>query len=100
MSGRRKRWSRRNNPRDIEDVIALTSLREGETGVVVHTFGGFGLVRRLAEMGLTPGVKVKVLRRGPLRGPFEIEVRGVALALGRGVASRVLIRPLKAEPNG
>lgn len=100
MSGRRKRWSRRSNPRDMEDVISLTSLREGETGVVVHAVGGFGLVRRLAEMGLTPGVKVKVLRRGPFRGPFEIEVRGVALALGRGVASRVFVRLLKAESNG
>ena len=100
MSGRRKRWSRRNNPRDIEDVISLTSLHEGETGVVVHAVGGFGLVRRLAEMGLTPGVEVKVLRRGPFRGPFEIEVRGVALALGRGVASRVFVRLLKAESYG
>jgi len=100
MSGRRKRWPKSSNPPDTKDVISLTSLHEGETGVVVHTFGGFGLVRRLAEMGLTPGVKVKVLRKGPFRGPFEIEVRGVALALGRGVASRVLIRLLKAESNG
>lgn len=100
MSGRRKRWPKSSNPPNTEDMISLTSLREGETGVVIHAVGGFGLVRRLAEMGLTPGVKVKVLRRGPFRGPFEIEVRGVALALGRGVASRVFVRPLKAESNG
>lgn len=95
-----KRMSEKDNPSNMDDVVSLTRLREGETGVVAHTVGGFGLVRRLAEMGLTPGVEVKVLRTGPFRGPFEIEVRGVALALGRGVASRVFVRPLRSESNG
>jgi len=95
-----KRISNKDNPRNMDDVVSLTRLREGETGVVAYTVGGFGLVRRLAEMGLTPGVEVKVLRTGPFHGPFEIEVRGVALALGRGVASRVFVRPLRSEPNG
>jgi len=95
MQGARKHGYKKGNPRNIEGVISLTSLREGEIGVVAYTVGGFGLVRRLAEMGLTPGVKVKVLRRGPFHGPFQVEVRGVALALGRGVASRVFVRPLR-----
>jgi len=76
----------------MEGVASLASLHEGDVGEVVYTVGGFGLVRRLAEMGLTPGVEIKVLRKGPFRGPFEIEVRGVALALGRGVASKVFVR--------
>jgi len=78
----------------------LTSLRSGETGAVAYTVGGYGLVRRLAEMGLTPGAKIKVLRKGPFHGPLQIEVRGVALALGRGVASRVYVRPVGNEPDG
>jgi len=65
-----------------------------------HAFGGCGIVRRLAEMGLTPGVEVKLLRKGPFRGPVEIEVRGVALALGYGVAAKVFVKPLKETPNG
>jgi len=82
------------------EVIALTSLCAGEKGIITNAFGGFGLVRRLAEMGLTPGVEVKLLRRGPFRGPLQIEVRGVVLALGYGIASRVFVRPLKEESNG
>jgi len=85
---------------DENGLNALTDLAEGEKGVIVKSFGGFGLVRRLAEMGLTPGVEVKLLRKSPFGGPVEIEVRGVALALGCGVASKVLVRPLKAESNG
>jgi len=89
----------RNDGRDAE-VISLISLYEGECGVVSHASGGYGLVRRLAEMGLTPGVEVKLLRKCPFRGPLEIEIRGVALALGYGVASKVFVRPLKADTNG
>jgi Fe2+ transport system protein FeoA len=82
-----------------EGSIALTALVEGEKGVIVKALGGFGLVRRLAEMGLTPGVEVKLLRKCSFGGPVEIEVRGVSLALGRGVASKVLVKPIRVESH-
>lgn len=82
-----------------EGSIALTALAEGEKGVIVKAQGGFGLVRRLAEMGLTPGVEVKLLRKCSFGGPVEIEVRGVALALGHGVAAKVLVKPIRAESH-
>jgi len=97
---RNRRTYGRRNPCGDDEVISLISLREGECGVVAYAFGGFGLVRRLAEMGLTPGVEVKLLRKGPFRGPLQIEVRGVALALGYGVASKVFVKPLKDKPDG
>ncbi|MEM1540486.1 MAG: FeoA family protein [Candidatus Bathyarchaeia archaeon] len=81
------------------ELHALTDLAEGDKGIIVKAVGGFGLVRRLAEMGLTPGVEVKLLRKGYFGGPVEVEVRGVALALGWGVASRVLVKPVKDEPH-
>jgi len=81
-----------------EEVIELTSLYEGEKGIITHAYGGFGLIRRLADMGLTPGVEVKLLRKCPFCGPLQIEVRGVAL--GYGIASKVFVKPLKAESNG
>jgi len=82
-----------------EKLCALADLAEGEKGVVVKAIGGFGLVRRLAEMGLTPGTEVKLVKKGSFGGPVEVEVRGVALALGRGVASKVLVKPVKDEPH-
>lgn len=80
--------------------ISLTNLNEGERSVIKYVYGGNGVVRRLTEMGLTPGVEVKLLRKGPFRGPIQIEVRGVALALGYGVAAKVFVKPLKEAPNG
>jgi len=82
-----------------KEITSLTDLCDGQRGIIIKAHGGFGLARRLAEMGLTPGVEVKLLRRCPFRGPVEVEVRGVALALGYGVASKVFVKPLGIEVN-
>jgi len=79
----------------VEETVPLTSLAEGEKAVVAYTIGGHGMIRRLAEMGLTPGTRVKILRHGLMSGPVQIEVRGVCLALGHGVASRIFVKPLR-----
>jgi Fe2+ transport system protein FeoA len=77
----------------VEDTVVLTDLREGEKSTMVLALGGHRMVRRLAEMGLTPGTEVTLVRSAPMHGPIEISVRGVSLALGRGIASRVLVKP-------
>ncbi|MEM2904705.1 MAG: FeoA family protein [Candidatus Bathyarchaeia archaeon] len=79
----------------IENVIPLTELEQGRRGVVAFTFGGRGVVQRLAEMGLTPGTEVTIVRAAPFHGPLEVTVRGVSLALGRGVALRVFVKPIE-----
>jgi len=76
----------------VEESVTLAGLSQGEKGVVVFALGGHGIVRRLAEMGLTPGTDVTVLRSAPFHGPIEISVRGVSLALGRGVASKIFVK--------
>ncbi len=76
----------------IEESVPLNSLKPGEKGTVAFAFGGRGLVRRLSEMGLTPGTTVRIARSAPFHGPLEIEVRGSSLALGYGVASKVFVK--------
>jgi Fe2+ transport system protein FeoA/Mn-dependent DtxR family transcriptional regulator len=81
----------------VEETSTLADLRQGETAIVAFALGGYGLVRRLAEMGLTPGTEVTVVRSAPLRGPVEVKVRGVSLALGRGVASKIIVKGLERD---
>jgi len=79
--------------------VPLTALRDGETGVVAsikagHGRGwgrGWGFEKRLMELGLTPGTTVTVVKSAPFHGPLEILVRGSRLALGRGMAERILV---------
>lgn len=47
---------------------------------------------RLAAMGLLPGVRVDLVRRAG-RGPVVVAVKGVRIALGRGMADKVLVTP-------
>jgi len=73
------------------EVVPLVELRSGERGVIVDFVGpGRG---RLYAMGLAPGAIVRVLENYP-RGPVIVEVGGTRLALGRGMAAKVLVRRL------
>jgi len=70
--------------------IPLAMVTPGKLVTVTGFRGGFGLQRRLADMGLTPGVQVKVINT-ERHGPVLIELRGSRLALGRGVAHHILV---------
>ncbi len=72
--------------------VPLPLLPENSEAVVVEVRGGWGLERRLAELGFTAGARVRVLRStGP--GPVLVLVRGSRVALGRGLAMRILVEP-------
>jgi ferrous iron transport protein A len=70
--------------------IQLAMATPGKLVTVTGFRGGFGLQRRLADMGLTPGVQVKVINT-ERHGPVLIELRGSRLALGRGVTRHILV---------
>ena len=92
-------------------VVPLTALHNGETGIIAST--DFSLekkmcrhrahrrgkrhltvercLKRLTDLGLTPGTRITVVKSAPFNGPLEINVRGSRLAIGRGMASRILV---------
>jgi Fe2+ transport system protein FeoA len=65
----------------------------GELVQVAAVRAGWGLQRRLADMGLTPGVQVRVVN-SQRPGPVVIEIRGSRLALGQGVAHKIMVKQL------
>ena len=56
---------------------------------------GWGLQRRLADLGLTPGTEIGIVSCGR-PGPVVLEVRGSRLALGWGVADKIVVRAMGA----
>ena len=52
---------------------------------------GRGLIRRLLDLGITKGCTFTVVQGGG-HGPVLIEVRGTRIALGHGMACRILVR--------
>ncbi len=78
---------------DLQE-LPLPSLPAGAAGRVSRIHGGRGMALRLARMGIRPGAVVRLVSSGPFSGPLLVEVEGLRVALGRGVARRILVRPL------
>ncbi len=51
--------------------------------------------RRIMDLGLIPGVKVKVIGVAPLGDPIDIEVKGYNLSIRKSEASMVKVRMVK-----
>ncbi len=71
-------------------MMPLSMVQSGESVQVAAIRAGWGLQRRLADMGLTPGVRVKVINSGG-RGPVVLDIRGSSLALGHGIAHKIMV---------
>ncbi len=67
----------------------LAGLEKGRTGFVKNVRGHGAVSRRLMEMGIVPGVRVRVIKMAPFGGPIELRVRGYNLALRRSEAETV-----------
>jgi DtxR family Mn-dependent transcriptional regulator len=80
-------------------VLSLSSLKENHEGKIAFIRGDNKVLRRLFDLGLVPGTKIRVNRVAPLKGPVEILVRGSRLALGDEIASNVFLEN-PAASNG
>ncbi|TFG24052.1 MAG: ferrous iron transport protein A [Promethearchaeota archaeon] len=72
-------------------IKCLTECDKGEKTKVLGVNAGFGAKRRLANLGIVPGTIIKKKREAPFHGPLEIIVKGSTLAIGRGLASKILV---------
>lgn len=70
-------------------LIPLALLDPGKRAVIKELRGGRGLIRRLLELGFVPGTTVEILKSNP--GPILVSIRGTKVALGRGVAMKILV---------
>ncbi len=69
--------------------MTLAELPKGESRTVVSVRGDGSVTKRLMEMGVVPGVAVRMVKAAPFGDPLEIRVRGYSLALRRNEAESV-----------
>jgi ferrous iron transport protein A len=69
----------------------LDQVCENKKAAVIDIQGGHGVRQRLGHMGIHPGDTITMLRYGALGGPILIEIHGSQVALGRGIASRIIV---------
>lgn len=86
--------------------VPLAMLPVGAKGKITRIHDGRGLVSRLSDIGFIPGVEVRVVHshvsshhrhhhhgHNPVHGgPLVVEVKDSRIALGRGVAMKIMVQ--------
>ncbi|MBX3126592.1 MAG: ferrous iron transport protein A [Polyangiaceae bacterium] len=71
--------------------MMLADIAVGDTVTVEHVGGPRAFRRRLMELGLLPGTRVRLVGVAPLGDPLELLVRGASLSIRRAEAESIRI---------
>lgn len=71
--------------------ISLVNLKPNHKSKVSEILGGTGLQNRLMSMGVYIGKEITKLSYMGLRGPVVIKVGRSVLALGHGMAAKIIV---------
>ncbi len=74
-------------------VSTLAGVLLGRSATVTAVAGPRAFRRRLLEMGLVPGTRVRIVTVAPLGDPLQIEIRGGQWSLRRAEAAQIEVGP-------
>lgn len=69
----------------------LVEMEAGQAGKVVEVDGGHGFRKRLEALGIHPGMKITKISSQFMRGPVIVKVGATQIAIGFGMARRVVV---------
>jgi len=78
----------------------LTNIPIGESAKVTAVNGSNQVTKRLMEMGVVPGVSVRMIKSAPFGDPLEIRVRGYHLAMRKSEADQIEVQSSESEVPG
>jgi ferrous iron transport protein A len=73
-------------------------METGQTGIITQVIGGYRLARRLEAMGIRPGKRITKISSMFLRGPVTLKVDHTQVAIGFGMANKILVEAEDALP--
>ncbi|MGF1676348.1 MAG: ferrous iron transport protein A [Rivularia sp. (in: cyanobacteria)] len=71
--------------------IELSSLKVGETAVILELSGEPSLQQRLLALGFRPGKRIKILRKAWLNGPLHIKIGTTEVMVRRRDTSAIKV---------
>lgn len=71
--------------------VALTELKPGQKGKVIEINSGRGMINKLEALGIRPGVEITKVSAQFMRGPVIVSVGNTQIAIGFGMARRVVV---------
>ena len=78
-----------NKTLDTVTRKTLADLPIGNHARVISVNGNSAITKRLMEMGIIPGVSLRVIKSAPFGDPIEIRVRGYSLAMRKSEAAAI-----------
>ena len=73
--------------------MTLDQLKPGSQCIIKKLSIGDRLGQRLMDMGIFPGLSLKVVRNAPLEDPMHVEIDGYAISLRHEEAQYVEVEP-------
>ncbi len=74
--------------------MTINNLKPGDKAAIVGFNGDLQLQARLVEMGLLPGIEIRLVKTAPLSGPVELKVRDYYISIRRKDAGKIQVAPL------
>jgi len=71
--------------------LTLTNLQPKQKARIIRLEGGFGFQKNVRSRGILEGKTVEVIARQPVGGPIVISIDKRNTAIGRGMASRIIV---------
>ena len=75
----------------MKKVVSLVQLKAGNKARISDILGGGNLERKLMNMGIYKDKEVSKLSHIGLNGPVVIKVGRTILALGHGIAEKIMV---------
>ncbi|MBD3263892.1 MAG: ferrous iron transport protein A [Candidatus Omnitrophica bacterium] len=72
-------------------MIDLIRLKKGKVAKVVEIEGGSSCQQRLNNLGIRQGVLISKISASETRGPIIVKAGHTQIALGRGMASKIIV---------
>ena len=75
----------------------LSNLKPGQQGTILRLESSIGPIRRrLMDMGVIPGERIKVEKVAPMGDPIEVTIKGYSLTLRKNEARGIEIEEVAA----
>lgn len=71
--------------------LTLNTINPGEKVKIIGIAGGWSGHERLTGLGFRPGLIVEMVAVHPFRGPMVVRMDNTQIAIGRGLARKVIV---------
>ena len=83
----------------MSTMVSMAELKAGQKGILASIKGGVGMVRRLNALGIYEGRQITKISAQWMRGPIIVRVGSADIAIGYGMARRIMVTFISEVPS-